>query len=242
MMMVSLSPSKSSDTRRALLEAGAKLFLEQGYNHTGLEAILTLVGVPKGSFYYYFASKEAFALEVLEHYKQFKFTRMDRYFNDLSLTPLNRIRANMWANAQEFYASDCKGGCLYGRLSAELASSHPAFRKALEGILVQWKAKHRHCFQLAQLAGELPLDMDLSRLVDAYFMMIEGAIISAKVTRTDEGLRVMDWLFFSQLSQPFAQLPDEMEEQLKLLPLRLDPDDILLPVEPVSNLLLSPKG
>ena len=45
-------------TKNALLEAGKQVFLERGYNHSGIEAILQTAGVPKGSFYYYFESKE----------------------------------------------------------------------------------------------------------------------------------------------------------------------------------------
>jgi TetR/AcrR family transcriptional repressor of nem operon len=56
------------DTRNAILEAGIKSVLEKGYHECGLAEILKEAGVPKGSFYYYFASKEEFGLQLIEHW------------------------------------------------------------------------------------------------------------------------------------------------------------------------------
>ena len=47
---------RKRDTKQALIEAGSALFLERGYNDTGLNKILQRADVPKGSFYHYFKS------------------------------------------------------------------------------------------------------------------------------------------------------------------------------------------
>ena len=52
-------PSAKATTKAALVDAGTQLMLEQGYHHTGIQDVLQAAGVPKGSFYYYFPSKEA---------------------------------------------------------------------------------------------------------------------------------------------------------------------------------------
>ena len=54
-------PRRSENTRQELLELGVRLLSENGYNGTGLKQILDEAGVPKGSFYNYFPSKEAYA-------------------------------------------------------------------------------------------------------------------------------------------------------------------------------------
>jgi AcrR family transcriptional regulator len=45
------------------------LFWERGFHAVALADILATSGVPKGSFHYYFASKNALAAEVLENYR-----------------------------------------------------------------------------------------------------------------------------------------------------------------------------
>ncbi|MDB5769038.1 MAG: transcriptional regulator, TetR family, partial [Collimonas fungivorans] len=57
-----------NDTRATLLETGLRLFAEQGYNGTGIKEIVDATGVPKGSFYNYFKSKEDFGAEVISFY------------------------------------------------------------------------------------------------------------------------------------------------------------------------------
>ncbi len=62
--------SARQDTRTQLLEAGTSVMLEKGYNATGIMEVLQLVGVPKGSFYHYFDSKEDFGLQIINHFDE----------------------------------------------------------------------------------------------------------------------------------------------------------------------------
>lgn len=57
------------ETRELLLRTGVELLTEQGFSATGIDQILRRVGVPKGSFYNYFKSKEAFGAELIERYR-----------------------------------------------------------------------------------------------------------------------------------------------------------------------------
>lgn len=52
--------------RMEILEAAGELFKNQGYVNTTVEAIIQQVGVAKGTFYYYFKSKEDI-LDALVH-------------------------------------------------------------------------------------------------------------------------------------------------------------------------------
>src|SRR5882757_6117862 len=56
------------EVRRRLLAAGRELVHARGFAASGVKDITDAAGVPKGSFYAYFASKEAFAAAILEHY------------------------------------------------------------------------------------------------------------------------------------------------------------------------------
>src|SRR6516164_1765695 len=56
------------EVRTRLLNAGGRVVYEMGFNASGVQDIVGAADVPKGSFYSYFDSKEAFAAEVLEAY------------------------------------------------------------------------------------------------------------------------------------------------------------------------------
>ncbi|MGH8672403.1 MAG: TetR/AcrR family transcriptional regulator, partial [Burkholderiales bacterium] len=53
-----------TQTREELVKVGAHIIAQHGFNTTGIEEVLKRAKVPKGSFYYYFASKEDFGLAV----------------------------------------------------------------------------------------------------------------------------------------------------------------------------------
>src|SRR5512141_1846407 len=48
------------DTKRALVWCGTELLTERGFQVTGIDEVLKRVGVPKGSFYHFFANKHEF--------------------------------------------------------------------------------------------------------------------------------------------------------------------------------------
>ena len=59
------------DTRKDLVWCGTELLTERGFQITGIEEVLKRVGVPKGSFYHYFKSKDEFGHAVIENYEQY---------------------------------------------------------------------------------------------------------------------------------------------------------------------------
>ena len=60
--------TKKTEARTKLLQTGLRLFAENGFNGTGIKEIVDEVGVPKGSFYNYFKSKEDFTVEIIQFY------------------------------------------------------------------------------------------------------------------------------------------------------------------------------
>jgi AcrR family transcriptional regulator len=58
----------ADNTRDKLIGVSVELIMLKGFNNTGIAEILSKAGVPKGSFYYYFKSKEDLGLAVIDHY------------------------------------------------------------------------------------------------------------------------------------------------------------------------------
>ena len=83
---------KKKDTRAEIIATGIELFSLQGYNSTGIDAVLKHAGVPKGSFYHYFGSKEDFGLAVIDHFGGAYASIVGTFLTNPELTPLNRLR------------------------------------------------------------------------------------------------------------------------------------------------------
>src|SRR5688500_20209652 len=79
-------------TKRRLLDAGLTTFLERGYNATGIQDLLVATGVPKGSFYHHFASKEDFALQVVDRYVAELHVLLDQALGETERAPAERVR------------------------------------------------------------------------------------------------------------------------------------------------------
>ena len=107
----------------------------QGFAASGVKDITDTAGVPKGSFYAYFPSKESLAAAILEH-----------YWSDIEMRLLpildaegpaqERIKRFFHALADEHEASDFLLGCLVGKLSLELGGSSEPVRSR------GWPARH----------------------------------------------------------------------------------------------------
>src|SRR5262245_38308358 len=125
---------KSSPTRDRLITEGLKSLVLKGFDGIGLNAILDSAGVPKGSFYYFFKSKEEFAGAVLDAYEQRYFNTRHEILKDTSCTPLQRLRNYFDAVERLHMAEAPLGGCLYGVLSQTAAARSPEFRARLARV------------------------------------------------------------------------------------------------------------
>ncbi|RDH75655.1 TetR family transcriptional regulator [Mycolicibacterium moriokaense] len=172
------------DVRRRLLEAALELVHTHGFAASGVKDITDKAGVPKGSFYAYFPSKEALAAAILEHYWADIEARILPILST-SGPVRERITRFFHALADEHEASDFLLGCLVGNLSLELGGSSELVRAELIGILDRWDAALAECVRSAQgEAGEVVSDVDAAQLAARLIEAWEGAALRGKVTRT----------------------------------------------------------
>ncbi len=97
-------------TKKKILRAGAEIIHQKGFNNTGIQEILKSAGVPKGSFYFYFESKEDFGLHLIDFFSDFFFLRCDEYLKDASMPPIQRLRAFFHEFLVYFEENEFKGG------------------------------------------------------------------------------------------------------------------------------------
>jgi TetR/AcrR family transcriptional regulator, transcriptional repressor for nem operon len=172
------------EVRNRLLAQGLDLVHARGFSASGVKDITDAAGVPKGSFYAYFPSKEGFAAAILDH-----------YWSDIEkrLLPIldedgpaqERITRFFHALADEHEAGDFLLGCLIGNLSLELGGSSEPVRAELVRILDGWNEAITACVRSGQTkGGEVRTDLDAGELAALLIESWEGAALRGKVTRS----------------------------------------------------------
>ncbi|AJE04316.1 TetR/AcrR family transcriptional regulator [Geobacter pickeringii] len=177
------------DTRAEIIAIGMEMISLQGYSATGIDAVLKRAGVPKGSFYHYFGSKEEFGLAVIDHFAKRYAEIVDSFLKDEEPTPLNRIRNYLETGLARLTQNQCTKGCLVGNLGQELADQNERFRARLDEIFRSWKEQIATCVEEAQRAEELTQDLDPGVLAGFILSGLEGAILRAKVMKSPQPMR-----------------------------------------------------
>ena len=148
-------PDKHRDTRQHLLDTGREILAARGFSSVGLSAILQAAGVPKGSFYHYFQSKERFGQALLEDYFTHYLQDLDCRFADDSTPAIGRLM-QYWQDWQENYCGPTGlGDCLVVKLSAEVADLSEAMRLTLRDGTEQIISRIADCIDAAIADGSL---------------------------------------------------------------------------------------
>ncbi len=186
-------------TRDELIKVGTEIISQQGFNTTGLNAVLTTAGVPKGSFYHYFQSKEDFGLAVIEEFADVYNVKMQSFLQNSKFTPLKRIRNYLEEGIKNMRACECQKGCLIGSLGQEMAGQNEEFRHRLAGIFQEWSVYFNDCLEEARLAGEISKDSDTKELAEFILTGWQGASLRAKVTKSVKPMKSFINLLFSKI-------------------------------------------
>lgn len=167
------------DTREILIEEGLKAFLAHGFEGIGIQPILSGAGVPKGSFYNFFPSKEAYAVEVIDAYAaRYEAFRLACFATDGS--PLRRMRHYFEALEAEMDEAGETAGCLYGVLSQTSAPHSELLRARLKAAFAHWRSQMAGLLDEAKAAGELEPATDADALADAIIDAYEGAAVRTR--------------------------------------------------------------
>ena len=189
-------------TKDVLLDVGRKMFLERGYNHAGIECILQAAGVPKGSFYNYFGSKEDFALQVIDRFAVCHDAVLDGHLLDRSRRPVDRLRGYFSAIVDHLDTDQGCRGCLVGQLSQELAEQSESFRARLEGIFAGWVDRFAECLTEARDAGEIAMERDVRPYAEFLLNSWQGSLLRAKSAQSTAPLRTFIQMTMDRLALP----------------------------------------
>ncbi len=186
-------------TKVQLLEAGTEIMLEKGYNNTGIMEVLQSTGVPKGSFYYYFDSKEDFGLQIINHTHVTYQDKIKACLEDVSMTPVERLRKYCEEGMQMFEQNACRKGCLIGNLSQEMADQSEVFRNRLKEIIVSWRTIFASCIREGQEAGQISKALDADELAEYFQSGWTGAVARAKTLKSTEPQKIFISVTFNHV-------------------------------------------
>ncbi|MCE0538114.1 TetR/AcrR family transcriptional regulator [Kineosporia rhizophila] len=176
--------SAGPDTRVALLDSAEKIFSRKGYAGVGINEVLSSIGVPKGSFYHYFASKDAFGEAVITFYFEHYLLEMDQIMGDSGRTWADRLMA-YWQNWRETQSLDeCQGRCLAVKLGAEVADMSEPMRLALKTGTTGVIDRLARALEGGAEDGSLTLDGEAHAMAQSLYELWLGASVMAKVNRS----------------------------------------------------------
>lgn len=175
-----------TSTRQTLLTCAFELFYRQGYQGTGLDEILKMASIHKGSLYYLFKSKKELLLavinEIIANNLKNKYTVLQA-----SISPLSELFMIL-RNVEKF---DFKHGCALNNLVQEMSPLDADIANALRTIYLDLESYYVLAFRETNI--EESKKKSLAKMMVA---AVEGAIMAAKS---------------AQSSAPYFEIIDELE-------------------------------
>lgn len=190
-----MTSARHEEKKNNIISCGMELMWDLGYNGTSVNDIVKAAGIPKGSFYFYFDSKEDFAVQALREY----FDEVHSEFSHMLLhgpgTPLERIKAFYAARIETLIKEmDDNRGCFACNLSSEVAEHNEGIQQEVARIHNQVLAELVEVGTKAQEAGELSAHLNVEKM----FAFIEdagkGAMVSMKAVGNHEPIQSFKYM------------------------------------------------
>ena len=178
----------SVDTRRQILDTARRLIACKGFTAVGLSEILAAAGVPKGSFYHWFRSKEHFGEALLDRHFDDCLAHVDAALHAAGMTAGERLLAYFgeWHGLQS--GTDAGARCLVVKLGAEVCDLSEPMRASLERGTARLLALIAECIASGQSAGEFSADVDAADTAQQLYQQWLGATLLARVQNRAEPL------------------------------------------------------
>ncbi|MGW4867941.1 TetR/AcrR family transcriptional regulator [Streptomyces chartreusis] len=181
---------RTSDAKQKILGAARSLIEGRGYSALGVAEICKAAGVPKGSFYYFFESKESLALAVVDEHWTAQRRDWARVL-EADGEPLQRLR-RLFEETQAGQRAVQEGcgtvsGCLFGNLTLELSNQTEAVRRRLQEIFDAQVDMVETVVKEARERGDVTV-ADTREAARAMVAQLEGQIMFAKLYNSTERL------------------------------------------------------
>lgn len=182
--------SRSSDTKQHILSTAQNIILGKGFAAVGLNEILKTAGVPKGSFYHYFESKEHFGSTLLENYFDQYMVLIDEQLRTDGTPAVDRL-IRYFANWKTSQCNDTTTDkCLVVKISGEVTDLSESMRLNLKQGTRRVINRLAKCVQEAIDNKEIQITDDAKTVTEEIYYLWIGATLLTKVNHDHEALHV----------------------------------------------------
>lgn len=182
--------SSSTHPRERLINTAATLVHQQGWTATGINQILSEAGIPKGSFYYYFRSKEALGVAVIQlHYANIKML-LDRTLANQGLSPDTAIYELLKELTSKDLEMPYKYGCPVTALASEVATQSPALLAEANRCVGLYETAWAQLISRGQKEGLISPTIDPVEFAKTATTTLQGGFLGVRRTSTTEPLEL----------------------------------------------------
>ena len=179
-------------------KVGLETLYTNGFNASSVQDITAAAGVPKGSFYNHFASKEDFGVVAVQRYIQVLSPKL-QILQDQNIAPLERLRLFYSDLIASLEAQQCQRGCLLGNFGAELSDQYPAIRDSVSKAFEGWTSLVSAVILEAQQNGSVRSNTSPELLASFIINAWQGAAMRAKVEQSRAPLDTFFQVVFSTI-------------------------------------------
>lgn len=167
-----------------VLEIGIKTICRKGFHRLGLRELLENAKIPSGSFYYYFKSKEDFAVKAAEYYADMveQFFKAELLNSELPYT--ERLAFVLDDEMERVKANDFREGCILGDLSSEVAGEMEEIRIVVESKMKAWQGVIERFLSEGQEAGYFKKEFDPLQMAIFFLSSRQGTLARVKSMRS----------------------------------------------------------
>lgn len=198
-----MTTTKGSKTKEKLLDAAVSLMIEHGYEATSIDQICKAAQVNRGSFFYYFKSKEELGLNLIDYFSANMGKALSQGCAQCD-DPLERIYSLIDCAVQMTQNPKMKG-CLVGTLTQEISKSHPELRKRCHESLEKTVALFENELQAAKALHAPEKDFDVHSLAKYFVATGQGGMILMKASKEREVVGEMLKHYKHYLQQLFGK-------------------------------------
>ncbi|AZF31833.1 Transcriptional regulator, AcrR family [Pseudomonas sp. R4-35-07] len=176
--------SETRSARQTILESAQAIVGSKGFSAVGLNEILQAADVPKGSFYHYFSSKDAFGVVLLDTYFDNYVLGMQQLFSQADLSAYAKLMRYWQAWIDNHTGCTDAGKCLAVKLGAEVSDLSEPMRLALQRGTSRTIELLATELQHGVQDGSLMIGQPPESLARRLYALWLGTSVMGKITRT----------------------------------------------------------